>query len=243
MGRLLVLVYGLVSYVVFFVSFLYAIGFMWNFQVPKGIDDGNAESLVISLAVNLALLGLFAIQHTIMARPGFKKKWTKIVPAATERSTYVLLTSLILLLLYWQWRPMPDLIWSVENTLVANCLWGFSALGFLLVLLSTFAINHFDLFGLRHVFLHFQKKDYTDVKFTTSLFYKYVRHPLLLGFLIAFWATPQMSVGHLLFAIGTTGYMFMGIFFEERDLLNHLGEDYRQYREQTPMILPIPGKK
>ncbi len=243
MGRLLALAYGLVSYAIFFISFLYAIGFVWNFRVPKGIDGGAVEPFMISLLINLAILGLFAVQHSVMARPGFKEKWTKIVPKPVERSTYVLFTSLILLLLYWQWRPMPDPIWSVENTIGTNILWILSALGFLLVLLATFAINHFDLFGLRQVYLYFKGKEYTDVEFKTTLLYKLVRHPIMLGFIIAFWATPQMSVGHLIFAIGTTGYIFIGIFLEERDLLNHLGENYRDYRRRTPMILPVPGKK
>jgi len=243
MGRLFALVYGLVSYVFFLIAFLYAIGFVWNFLVPKGIDGGTAEPFLISLLINLALLGLFAVQHSVMARPGFKEKWTKIVPKPVERSTYVLLASLILLLLYWQWRPMPEPIWNVENTAGVYFLWILSASGFLLVLLATFAINHFDLFGLRQVFIYFKRKEYTDLILKTSLFYKFIRHPIMLGFIIAFWATPQMSVGHLIFAIGTTGYIFIGIFFEERDLLKHLGENYRRYRERTPMILPRPGRK
>lgn len=243
MGRIFSLLYGVVCYAIFFLSFLYAVGFTGNQIVPKGIDSGDAASLAESLVVNLLLLSLFAIQHTVMARPGFKNWFTKIVPVQVERSTFVLASSLLLILMYWQWRPMTGVIWSVENPAARAVLLGLFGLGWLTVLLSTFLIDHFDLFGLRQVWLHFRGEAYTHRKFQTRALYKYVRHPIMLGFVVAFWATPDMTVGHLLFAAMTTGYIIVGIQFEERDLVNFLGEDYVAYRRQVPMLLPIPGKR
>jgi methanethiol S-methyltransferase len=234
--------YGTASYVVFLVAFLYAIGFVANFVVPKGIDSGAPEGLVSSLIINTALLGLFAVQHSVMARPGFKRWWTRIVPRSVERSTYVLLASLILLLLFWQWRPLGGTLWQVEGA-AAAALWALYGAGWVIVLLATFMINHFDLFGLRQVWLRLTGAAYTNVAFKTTGFYKFVRHPIMLGFLIAFWATPHMTVGHLLFALATTGYIFIGIFLEERDTAAAHGADFERYRAEVPMILPRPSAR
>jgi len=237
------LIYGLVSYVVFLGSFLYAIGFVANMWVPKGIDSGMAGPLGPALAVNVALLGLFAVQHSVMARAWFKRAWTKVVPESVERSTYVLLSSLLLFLLYWQWRPLPEAVWSVESAMGQNVLWALFALGWLLVLVSTFLISHWDLFGLKQVLNRFRGTPHLDPPFVKKSLYKLVRHPLLLGFIIAFWATPEMSQGHLLFAAATTAYMLLAIQFEEADNARVLGEDYRQYQKEVPMILPLPKRR
>lgn len=238
LGRLLGFVYGVASYIVFLGSFLYAIGFVGNLMVPKGIDAGAAEPFAQALLVNALLLGAFAIQHSIMARPWFKRAWTRIVPPSIERSTYVLLASLLLLLLYWQWRPMPDVIWDVQNQAAALVLTGVFWLGWLIVLLSTFMIDHFDLFGLRHVTLLLRGREYTPPHFQTSGLYKYVRHPIMLGFIIAFWATPRMTMGHLVFAVATTVYILLAIQFEEHDLRRAHGGTYETYRRKVSMIVP-----
>jgi protein-S-isoprenylcysteine O-methyltransferase Ste14 len=239
----LALLYGAASYVLFLASFLYAIGFMANAWVPKGINDGVAGDTGTAVVVNLLLLSLFAVQHSIMARPGFKAKWTKIVAPSVERSTFVLLTSLILFLIFWKWQPITGNVWHVESQAGSMVLWAVFALGWLIVLVSTFLINHFDLFGLRQVWLRFRNQEYTGLRFTEWSLYKYVRHPILLGFIIAFWATPHMTWGHLLFAAVTTAYMLVAIQFEEHDLVSEHGDRYLEYRKRVPMIVPLGGKR
>jgi protein-S-isoprenylcysteine O-methyltransferase Ste14 len=216
---------------------VYAVGFIGNYLVPKSIDVGRSAPVSEAILVNLLLLGLFAIQHSVMARPAFKQRWTKIVPGACERSTYVLLSSLILLLLFWQWRPIPIVIWQVGG-IAAYLVIGFYWLGWLIVLASTFMIDHFDLSGLRQAFFALRGTEAPDQPFRTPLLYKIVRHPLMLGFLLVFWATPTMTAGHLLFALMTTAYILVGVRFEERDLIAQFGATYQDYRRRVPMLLP-----
>lgn len=243
--RIFAFLYGALSYVVFFVTFLYAIGFVGNVVVPRSIDSGRtAGSFTWAVIANIILLSIFAIQHSVMARPWFKRWWTKIVPEPIERSTFVLFSSLALILLFWQWRAIPDIvIWDVTNPFGASLLWALFVIGWAIVLLSTFMINHFDLFGLRQVDMYRRGEEYTDLGFRTPFFYKFVRHPIMLGFIIAFWATPRMTGGHLLFAAVTTAYILVAIQLEERDIVSAHGESYEDYRKEVPMIIPIPKGK
>jgi protein-S-isoprenylcysteine O-methyltransferase Ste14 len=217
---------------------LYAIGFLGNFGVPKSIDSGPQLPLPQALAINLALLGLFALQHSIMARQWFKKAWTRVVPAMVERSTYVLFSSVAMFLLFWKWQPLGGVIWNVESSAGRMIAYGLFAAGLLLVLAATFLINHFDLFGLRQVWLYLLGRPYTSLKFDTPGLYRYVRHPLYVGWLATFWATPVMTAAHLVFALATTGYILIAIQFEERDLVR-LHEEYAEYRRQVPMLVPV----
>ena len=243
MGRTLAFLYGVISYLIFLLTFLYAIGFVGNFFVPKSIDAGpQASTLTRAIIANVILLSIFGLQHSIMARPEFKERWTKIVPKSVERSTFVLLASLALILLFWQWRVMPWAVWHVDNEIGRFFMWAMFFAGWAIVLLGTFLINHFDLFGLRQVYLHQRGIEYTPLDFGTPILYRIVRHPIMLGFIIAFWFTPDMSWGHLLFAAVTTVYVFVAIQFEERDLKNIHGESYEQYRREVSMLLPIPRK-
>jgi methanethiol S-methyltransferase len=237
LARLLILLYAIVSYAVFLVSFLYALGFVGNYLVPKSIDVGGATHLGEAIVVDLLLLGLFAIQHSIMARPAFKRCWARIFPAACQRSTYVLLSSLIFLLLFWQWRPISRPVWEIEG-IAAWLLIGVYWLGWSIVLASTFMIDHFDLSGLRQAFFALRGAELPSQSFKTPLLYRIVRHPLMLGFLLAFWATPRMTAGHLLFAIMTTAYILVGLQLEERDLIAEFGTTYQHYRRRVPMLLP-----
>jgi protein-S-isoprenylcysteine O-methyltransferase Ste14 len=240
MKKLIIFLYGVVAYVIFLYAFLYAIGFVGNFIVSKSIDTGTESPMLTSIIINALLLSVFAIQHSVMARPTFKKAWTKIIPTAMERSTYVLLSSLALLLLYWQWQPMTQVIWNIEGRMASTAITVLFFIGWTIVLLSTFMINHFELFGLEQIYNNLKNKSSKPLTFTTRFFYGIVRHPIMLGFLIAFWATPRMTVGHLFFAVMTTLYIYISVkYFEEKDLRKFLGEDYNEYMKNVPMLIPF----
>jgi protein-S-isoprenylcysteine O-methyltransferase Ste14 len=240
LGRWAIFVYGLLCYPIFLVAFLYSIGFVGNLVVPKSIDSGGTFQGATAILIDVLLLAGFALQHSVMARPAFKKWWTQFVPAAAERSTYVLLTSLWLLLLFWLWQPLTTSIWQIENAVVASFLHALFWLGWLLVLVSTFLIDHFELFGLKQVLCNLRGREIPSTSFKNPLLYRVVRHPIMLGFVIAFWATPSMTLGHLLFALLTTAYILIAIQIEERDLVAHLGEQYQAYQRSTSMLIPVP---
>jgi protein-S-isoprenylcysteine O-methyltransferase Ste14 len=239
--RVAALIYGLACYGVFFATFLYAIGFLGNFGVPKSIDSGPTGSVFAALLIDGALLLMFALQHSVMARPAFKRAWTRLVPEPVERSTYVLFSSLALGLLFWLWQPIGGVLWNVGADL-APAVHALYATGLAIVLLSTFLINHFDLFGLRQVYLYFRGREYSHLEFRTPFFYRYVRHPLYVGWLLTFWSAPVMTMAHLFFAVMTTAYIVVAIRFEEKDLVALHGNKYRRYQKQTPMLIPRVGK-
>ena len=243
MAGLVAFIYGIVAYGVTLVALLYLIGFTGNLIVPKTIDSGAAGPLLQSVIVDTLLIGLFAVQHSVMARQGFKRWWTRIVPPSIERSTYVLSASFALLLLYWQWQPIPALVWTVHNPAAAAVLEGIFWLGWVVLVASTFLLSHFELFGLSQVFARLLGKQPSEAKFRAPLLYRRVRHPIYLGVLLAVWATPAMTVGHLLFAVVITAYILIGIQLEEHDLIEQFGDQYRRYRQHAPMLVPLPGRK
>lgn len=241
MARPLLFLYSVLGYGAFLVVFLYLVAFLGNFVVPRTVDVGPSADWAVALATDLLLIALFGVQHSVMARPTFKRWITRAIPAAVERSTFVWASSVVLALLLWQWRPLPATVWRAEGG-VEMLLWGVLALGWATVLLSTFLIDHFDLFGLKQAWLHLRARALTPPRFRTTLLYRVVRHPIMLGFLLAFWATPHMTVGHLVFAVGMTLYILVGVRYEERDLVRYLGQEYIDYRRRTPALLPgLPG--
>lgn len=236
--RATVFAYGVLSYAVFFLTFVYAVGFIGNLVVPKSLDSGRQGSIAVAVLIDVLLLGIFAVQHSVMARPAFKRVLTRYIPEAAERSTYVLCSSLALIALFALWQPIGGVIWNVENPAARELLLYVYGFGFALVLVTTFLINHFDLFGLRQVWLYLRGQEYTQLEFRTPLFYRYVRHPLYVGWLIAFWVTPTMTAAHLLFAVMTTAYIVTAIRWEERDLIMVHGDKYLRYRDEVPMLMP-----
>ena len=243
MTRVFSFAYGVACYVLFLLTFLYAVGFVADFGVPKAIDSGAPANALVAVGIDALLLGLFALQHSGMARRGFKRRLARVVPRSVERSTYVLASSLVLLLLFWQWRPLPGPAWRVEDAAGADLLWALCALGWGTVLVGTFMINHAHLFGLSQVWARLGGHEAPEPRFQTLWLYRFIRHPLMVGFIVAFWATPLMSFGHLLFAGAATGYILVGtLAFEERDLERYLGEPYRRYRQEVPAFIPLPGR-
>lgn len=242
MSRIVIFGYGVMAYVAFLITCVYAIGWLGNFGVPTTIDGLPRVTFGQALAVNLGLLTVFALQHSVMARKGFKAWWTRVVPQAAERSTYTLFSSIALLVMFWYWQPMGGVVWSIDDAAGRAIMWTLYGAGFAIVFATTFLINHFDLFGLRQVWLHLRGKEYTPLKFRTPGPYRYVRHPLYIGWLLAFWATPTMTVAHLVFALTTTAYILVAIQFEERDLMRD-HEEYVEYRKSTPMLVPLPSAR
>ena len=243
MGRSITFIYGVTAYVIFLLTFLYSIGFVGNILVPKSIDSGVQGPVAISLMINLALLSVFALQHSIMARPAFKRIWTKVIPKAAERSTYILMTCVALILIYVLWQPLPTPIWDVSNTIAGGALTALFWVGWLVVLTSTFMIDHFDLLGLKQIYANLKDRDAVQPGFIKVGLYRLVRHPIMTGFLIAFWSAPTMSVGHLLFALVTTGYIVIAVLhFEEKDLIAEIGDDYRAYQREVPAFVPGLGR-
>ncbi len=243
LSRVFILLYGVFCYFAFLLTCAYAVGFIGNIFLPKSLDSNGQESLVTALLIDVALLGIFALQHSVMARQQFKAWWTQLIPKPIERSTYVLCSSLALILVFWQWRPIGITIWQFDNLVAQIIFYSLFTLGWIIVLVSSFLINHFDLFGLRQVYLYFEEKEYTPLKFETPAFYEYVRHPLYVGWLLVFWMTPMMTVSHLVFALVTTIYILVAIQLEEKDLVDIHGEKYKNYRRQVPMLIPFIGKK
>lgn len=239
MKRILIYLYGLLCYVLFFAVFLYAICFIGGFFVPKTIDSGEAGPVGRALLINALLLGLFAIQHSVMARPGFKRWWTKIVPKSMERSTYVLFSSLVLILLFWQWHPVAGVVWNIHAQWAQVAIRALFAIGWFILLTSTFMISHAQLFGLQQVYENLKKKPVSNPRFMQPGYYKYIRHPLMLGFIIGFWAAPVMTIGHLFFAALASGYILVALQLEERDLIHYFGEKYLDYKERVPMLIPF----
>ncbi|MFL0180223.1 MULTISPECIES: methanethiol S-methyltransferase [unclassified Mycobacterium] len=238
MARYLALVYGALNYLAFLAVFLYLVGFVGNFVVPRSVDHGPPAPIGLAIVIDVALVALFAVQHSVMARPAFKRWLTRVVPESIERSTYVLASNLVLALLYWQWRPIPTTIWNLTVPAERTVLWGLFWIGWAIALASTFMISHVDLFGLRQVYLAWRAQPYSHIGFHARALYRVVRHPLMVGFVIAFWATPTMTAGHLLFAVAATGYILVAVRLEERDLIAALGDEYRQYRRQVPSLVP-----
>lgn len=243
MAGLVAVLYGIAAYGVALLALLYLVGFTGNLIVPKSIDSGGTEPLLQSVVIDVLLIALFAIQHSVMARQGFKRWWTRMVPPSVERSTYLLATSLVLLVLYWQWQPIPAPIWTVQDPILAGVIDAVFWLGWVVLVASTFMLNHFEMFGLSQVFGRLFGKQPSDATFRTPLLYRWVRHPIYLGVLLAVWATPAMTVGHLLLALVVTGYILIGIQLEERDLIQQFGDQYHRYRQHAAMLIPLPGQK